>query len=64
MKLPEEGKLELLASSPATVLPMSDAVVELAFEVANPDLWDVDHPNLYLARVVLADAAGQDIDDV
>jgi hypothetical protein len=61
---PEEGKLELLASSPATVLPMSDAVVELAFEVANPDLWDVDHPHLYLARVVLANAAGQDIDDV
>jgi hypothetical protein len=42
---------------------MSDGVVELRFEIEEPELWDLSNPNLYLAHVVLSDNTGNDIDD-
>lgn len=61
---PEEGEAAEIASRVVTVLPMNDAKVDIGFTMKDPDLWNVESPNLYLAHVVLMDEEGRDIDDV
>jgi hypothetical protein len=43
--------------------PMSDAVLQVPFTLPKPDLWDTEHPHLYLCRAVLLDRQGKEIDD-
>ena len=43
---------------------MADGRIDIGFTLGRPALWDVDSPNLYLARVSLLDAAGVEIDDL
>ncbi|MCL2741538.1 MAG: hypothetical protein FWE70_05430 [Oscillospiraceae bacterium] len=44
--------------------PMADSKVSVRIAIPGPDLWTPDSPSLYLARIVLHDAAGEPIDDL
>ncbi|MBQ0074397.1 MAG: DUF4982 domain-containing protein [Prevotella sp.] len=35
-----------------------------SIDIANPMLWDCEHPNLYQAKVILLDASGKEVDAV
>ena len=62
--LPREVAPRILARQPVSVLPLNDATVEVDFRIQDPALWTPDTPCLYLARVVLVDEAGKEIDDL
>ncbi len=61
--LPEEqptaGRVEAIVDVP----PMGDGIVEVPLELPHPLPWSPEHPNLYLAYAVLADAEGRQLDD-
>ena len=62
--LPTEGEVVETLDEPVTILPMNENRLEIPFRMKNPNLWDIDHPNLYLAHIVLFDSEGKAIDDL
>ena len=62
--LPEESESTQTVTSIVETLPMNETCLDLAFTMQHPRLWNVDHPNLYLAHIILEDADGQAIDDL
>jgi hypothetical protein len=62
--LPEEREPSIVARCPVEVLPLNDAVVDVKIRVEGPRAWSPESPSLYLARVVLVDGEGRDIDDL
>jgi len=36
--------------------------VEIEFTIEMPDLWDLDHANLYSIRTTVSDASGRQLD--
>jgi hypothetical protein len=60
---PQEGDTWQAAAQEVTVLPMNDARADIRFQIEDPQLWDIDNPNLYLAHITLLDREGREIDD-
>jgi beta-galactosidase len=49
-------------SPPVNIVPMDQAVAKISIPVASPQLWSVDHPNLYEVRTtVLSDNRPVDV---
>ena len=42
-----QGKEVATAQAPATIDPWRQAIVKLSIPVASPQLWSLEHPNLY-----------------
>ncbi len=61
---PEEGSSVQTVYGDASILPMSEQRLEVRFCMQEAEYWSTDTPCLYLAHVVLEDAAGTDIDDI
>ena len=61
--LPEEGEPVYEVEAEIELLPMKPKRVDLRFALESPALWSIEHPNLYLAHVVLEDADGKPVDD-
>lgn len=62
--LPEEGGVVQTMVEPVRTLPMNETTSNIVIEMQKPHLWNTDSPNLYLAHIILEDAAGQPIDDL
>lgn len=61
--LAPDGAVVSEKSVPATVLPADPAVVRIPHFVADPQLWDVDAPNLYQTLTEIVDGAGERLDE-
>lgn len=58
-----DGELVVRREEPLTVLARSGTVLRLRLDVPDPRRWEVDDPQLYLARVRLLDQEAE-VDDV
>lgn len=45
-------------------LPMNECEHTIDFKIDEADMWDTDHPNLYLAHITLEDETGNALDDL
>jgi hypothetical protein len=62
--LPIEGQVVHRSQAEVDLLPMKPASLDLRFTLDDPALWSPEHPNLYLAHIVLEDETGQPVDDL
>ncbi len=60
----ESSEAVAAANVEVEVLPMNEREVTIPFRVRDPELWSPESPNLYLARIVLENSAGEDLDDL
>jgi beta-glucuronidase len=58
-----DGSDQGTQSQSVTVAAGAKQAIELAFAVAHPQLWDLDHANLYSLRTSISDAAGHFLDE-
>ncbi|MGQ9683179.1 MAG: glycoside hydrolase family 2 TIM barrel-domain containing protein [Anaerolineae bacterium] len=62
--LPVEGDVVQRAEVEVDLLPMEPATMDVRLTLEDPALWSPEHPNLYLAHIVLENEHGEPVDDL
>ena len=61
---PVESRVLVENEANVEILPLNDSKASVFIDIAAPDLWAPEAPNLYLARLTLFDCDGAPVDDL
>ncbi|MCL2741501.1 MAG: hypothetical protein FWE70_05240 [Oscillospiraceae bacterium] len=62
--LPTEGAVCASAEAAVTLPQMEDTQATVTLDVDSPETWSPETPSLYMARIIIVDGDGREIDDM